>query len=355
MSRGPKLAEYLALAYTLVIVYASLRPFAGWRMPPDPVLHFLTAPWPRYITAADIAINIGAYLPLGALLFFALRPPLAAAFAFLAATIVAAALSLALESAQMFLPTRIASNVDLISNTAGAAIGALGALLLTIGNNPLDSLRRRMLRADALGDWGLLVVALWIVIQFHPAPLAFSSGDFRDALGIRPMFQYTSQAYWLAETAVVGLAVVVLGLLISLITQSRRYTGRVMLVTMALTIAAKSIAAASLTRSANWLQWVTPGIAAGFTAGVILLAVFMFLALRRRAAVAALCLLAGVFLVNITPDNPYLLVPPFMIGIQQTHLTNFGSILRALSQIWPLAALLLLLALTRAGSAQTAH
>jgi glycopeptide antibiotics resistance protein len=88
---------------------------------------------------ADIALNIVAYLPLGALLFFALRPPLAAAFAFLAATIIAAALSLALESAQMFLPTRIASNVDLISNTAGAAIGALGALLLTIGNNPLDS------------------------------------------------------------------------------------------------------------------------------------------------------------------------------------------------------------------------
>ena len=75
------LAGYVALAYTLVIVYASLQPFTGWRMPPPEVFAFLTAPWPRYITASDIALNVAAYLPLGAMLFYALRPPLAAAFA----------------------------------------------------------------------------------------------------------------------------------------------------------------------------------------------------------------------------------------------------------------------------------
>ncbi len=118
MSRGlAELAEddhvASSLAYTLVIVYASLQPFAGWRMPPDEVLRFLTAPWPRYITTSDIALNVVAYLPLGAMLYFALRPPLAAAVALVLATLLAAALSLALESVQMFLPTRIASNVDL--------------------------------------------------------------------------------------------------------------------------------------------------------------------------------------------------------------------------------------------------
>ena len=128
MSRGPKLAGYIALAYTLVIVYASLQPFAGWRMPPDEVLRFLTAPWPRYITATDIALNVVAYLPLGAMLYFALRPPLAPAAAFVIATLVAAVLSLLLESVQMFLPARIASNVDLLSNSAGAVLGALGAI-----------------------------------------------------------------------------------------------------------------------------------------------------------------------------------------------------------------------------------
>src|SRR5215203_4181144 len=91
------LAGYVALAYTLVIVYASVQPFAGWRMPPPEVFGFLTAPWPRYLTSGDIALNVAAYLPLGAMLFFALRPPLSAAFACVLATALAALLSLLLE------------------------------------------------------------------------------------------------------------------------------------------------------------------------------------------------------------------------------------------------------------------
>ena len=231
------LAGYVALAYTLVIVYASLQPFTGWRMPPPEVLAFLTAPWPRYITASDIALNVAAYLPLGAMLFYALRPPLAAAFAFVLATLLAILLSLLLESAQMFLPTRIASNVDLISNGAGAALGALGAMLLTLGNNPLAALRVKIVRTGLLGDAGIILIALWIVIQFQPSPLAFGSGNLRDAFRLTPVFMHSSQAYLLGEAAVVALAVTAIGLAISLLLQSRRYSLRVMLATLLLTAA----------------------------------------------------------------------------------------------------------------------
>ncbi len=351
MSRGPKLAGYVALAYTLVILYASLQPFAGWRMPPAEVLGFLTAPWPRYVTATDIALNVVAYLPLGIMLYFALRPPLAAAVACVLATLLAAALSLALESVQMFLPSRIASNVDLISNSAGAAAGALGALLLTHWHNPLAAWRRRFVRADQIGDCGLLVVALWITIQFHPSPLAMGSGNLRDALGIAPLFMHTSQSYWLAETAVVALAVIALGLLLSLLLQSQRYALRAMLLTLLLTLVAKSVAAVMLGRSANLLQWLTPGVAAGLAAGGAVVAVLVWLAPAARAATAMLCVVASIIIVNITPDNPYQTPPAFMLSAYSTHLANFGNIVRALSQCWPLAALLVLLALMRAGPA----
>src|SRR3954469_14396861 len=96
-SNKPSLAGYVALAYTLVIAYASAQPFAGWRMPPPEVLAFLTAPWPRYITSTDISLNVVAYLPLGAMLFFALRARLPARLAFMLATVLAALLSLLLE------------------------------------------------------------------------------------------------------------------------------------------------------------------------------------------------------------------------------------------------------------------
>ena len=55
-----RLAWILAVAYLLVIVYASLRPFRDWRSPPEEILHFLFAPWPRYTTLQDVVVNFAA-------------------------------------------------------------------------------------------------------------------------------------------------------------------------------------------------------------------------------------------------------------------------------------------------------
>jgi VanZ family protein len=351
-SIGAPFAGYVALAYTLVIVYASLQPFAGWRMPPDEVLRFLTA-WPRYITASDIALNVVAYLPLGVMLYCALRPPLPAALAFVLATLLAAALSLALESVQMFLPSRIASNIDLLSNSVGAAAGALAALLLSLWNNPLAAARARIVRAGKLGDCGLFLIALWLVIQFHPSALAFGSGDVRDIFGVTPMFMHSSQAYALAEASVVGLAVIVLGLIVSLLVQSRRNAPVAMVVTLAATIGVKSIAVAMMGRSAHWLPWLTPGVAAGLVAGSASVAALMWLVPVKRAAIALTCLATSIVIVNITPDNPYQTLPAFMLSLQPTHLANFGNIVRVIAQGWALAAAMLLIGLARAGPARS--
>jgi hypothetical protein len=265
------------------------------------------------------------------------------------------ALSLLLESVQMFLPSRIASNVDLISNSAGAALGALGALLLTLWNNPLAALRQRMVRAGRLGDCGMLVIALWIVIQLHPSPLAFGSGNVRDTFGITPMFMHSSQAYLLAEAAVVTLAVIVIGLIVSLLMQSPRHALRAMVVTLLLTLATKSIAAIAFTRAASALQWLTPGVASGLAAGAVGVALLFWLAPWARAALAAVCVVAIVIIVNITPDNPYQTAPVFTTSLQTTHLANFGGIVRILSQCWPFAAVLLLFALAHAGPVRLAR
>ena len=336
-------------------MYASLQPFAGWRIAPEQVRGFLTAPWPRYVTAADIVLNIAAYLPLGTMLFIALRPPLRAAWAFVFATLIAAFLSLALESVQMFLPTRIASNVDLLSNGAGAAIGAAAAGLLARASTPFAALRGRAVHADVLGDCGLILVALWIMVQFHPAPLALGGGDLREALRIPALFAYTPQSYLRAEAGVAALAVTGFGLLVSLLMRPQRYAMPAIALTLLLALTAKSIAAVTLARTAQWLQWLTPGVAAGTAGGIVLLALLLRLAPVARAAVAILCITAGVCIVNATPENPYQSLPAFMLSAQPTHLTNFGHIVRALSQIWPLAAVSWLLALARAAHSGTAR
>jgi hypothetical protein len=236
-----------------------------------------------------------------------------------------------------------------LSNSAGAALGALAAMLLTLWNNPLAALRRHLVRAGPLGDWGLIVIALWIVIQFQPSPVAFGSGNLRELFGIAPMFMHSSQAYLLAEAAIVALAVTAIGLAISLLMQTRRYTLRVMIATLLLTGAAKSVAAVSITRTASWLQWVTPGVAAGLLAGAMGVALLVWLGPATRAVLAMLCVAAGLAIINLMPDNPYQAPPPFMTSLQPTHLANFGSIVRLLSQCWPFVTLVLLFGLARAG------
>jgi VanZ family protein len=350
----PKLAVMVALAYILVIVYASLQPFQGWRMPPAEIIGFLGAPWPRYVTAGDIALNIAAYLPLGAMLFVALRPPLAAALAFVVATLMAVMLSLALESTQMFLPTRVASNLDLLTNSAGAGIGALAAWLLSLpalGGNALNVTRHRLFRAGALGDCGLLLVALWVVVQFHSAPLLFGSGDLRDALRLVPYFEYAPPSYLLTEATVVVLATVAVGLLISLVLQPGQRPLLPVLAVLLLALAARAIAAATLVRSAHWLQWLTPGTALGLAAGMVGLALLVRLPRAGRTLAAVECIIAGVIIVNIAPGNPYQALPPFMLNPQQSHLMNFSHIMRLLSGLWPLLAVAYLIALEKAASA----
>ena len=116
---------YLAAAYTLLAVYGSLYPFTGWADSGVPLTAFLTAGWPRYWTAFDLATNVAAYLPLGFLWVAALRQRLPVWAAAAAAIVLGAGLSLALETAQNFLPSRVPSNLDLGTNGAGALLGAL--------------------------------------------------------------------------------------------------------------------------------------------------------------------------------------------------------------------------------------
>ena len=122
-----RLLSYLFLAYTLLIVYASLRPCIGWRVPPSDVFHFLTV-WPRYITRHDVLVNIIAYIPLGFLAVVTLhrwRNGDTAAMLIVIATAAGATLSLSMETLQVFIPGRVAALPDVLANTAGSLAGAV--------------------------------------------------------------------------------------------------------------------------------------------------------------------------------------------------------------------------------------
>ena len=123
--RSSPLAAWFAAAIGVLIVYACLHPFTGWRDPGLPLLDFLTAPWPRYYSQTDLIVNVLGFVPFSFALVPALGGRLRPGWAVFAAVTIAGLLSLGLETLQNFLPSRVPSNVDLGCNTLGVLLGAL--------------------------------------------------------------------------------------------------------------------------------------------------------------------------------------------------------------------------------------
>lgn len=339
-----RLAWILAFAYLLVVVYASLKPFTGWRMPPEEILRFLTAPWPRYITLEDIAVNVAAYVPLGFLLSAGLSARHGAAPGALAATLAAAGVSLAMEAIQMFLPSRIASNVDLLTNGCGGLIGAMAAPLFAptrmVGRR-LHAWRHRLFRGGMAADAGFVIVCLWLLTQLNPVAQLFGTGEVRGVFDLPVYFVHTPQRILSTEAAVVFLNLVALGLILTTLmrTAARRMP---MIAVVVGAGAALKAAAAVLAKSAHLLVWLTPGVAFGLVGGALAIYALARLPVRARLAVAALCIAAATAAINLAPDNPYQNIPPRLIAGGASHYLSFSGIVRALSELWPLLAILYL-------------
>lgn len=335
-----RLAWLLALAYLLVIAYASLQPFRGWHMPPAEVLRFLGAPWPHYITLRDVAINVAAYLPLGFLLSIGCGARLGPGRGVIVATLAAAAASLVMEAAQMFLPTRIASNVDLLANASGALIGAMAAPLFAptrIVGSRVHALRHRLFRDGMTADVGLVIVCLWLLTQLHPTAQLFGTGGIRATFELPAYFAHTPLLALSGEATVALLNLTGIGLLISTLVRGGREPMPLIGTAIVAALAVKAVAAALL-RSSAPLAWLTPGVSFGLLAGWALLYGAVRLPQAVRPALAALCILAATVAINLAPDNPYQSVPPQLVARGPSYFLSFSGVVRALSELWPLLA-----------------
>jgi VanZ family protein len=361
-SRATTLAWTLALAYTLLIVYASLQPFLGWRLPPPEILHFVTAPWPPYVTLGDLLVNTAAYVPLGFLLALALIPRLSTLRGVLVSAALAALLSLTMEAIQMFLPQRIASNIDLLANSAGGLIGAMAAPLLSPAGLPgrrLAAWRQKAFVPGALADAGLVLTALWLFTHLHPTAQLFGTGNLRSTFDLPVYLIHTPGRLLSAEAVVVFLNLVGLGLLISGLTRSTVSLLRVIAAVVGAGLVVKVLAAVALFGAPRPFVWLTPGVALGLTTGALLLYPLVRMPHRARIVTALISFCIAVAVINFAPDNPYQTPPPKLVPGNTTHLLRFSNIVRALSELWPFLVIGFLLAATttrRAGRAdETGH
>lgn len=286
----------------------------------------------------DVAANVLGYIPVGLLCVAALHPRLKGVAAAAVALAGGVALSICLEAAQSYLPTRIASNLDVVANGAGTALGAAIGLRVApwmLEHGPYRRWRASGFLPGAGVDLGLVLLALWLFLQLNPATLLFGAGDLRD-LVVAPAPASGGPQYFISIEAVTAAAnLVVVALLLSSLATPRApvRAGLVLLVALALVV--KSVAFAAIRDDA--FAWLTPGAQAGLGAGLLAALAVVELPRAARLALAAVLIMAATVLVNLAPPNPYFTAT--LRGLQQGHFLNFNGLTRLVSSAWPFLAL----------------
>ncbi|MES2149749.1 MAG: VanZ family protein [Pseudomonadota bacterium] len=355
---GSPVARAAVLAYLFLIVYASWFPFAGWRNTGLPLLAFLTMEMPRYWTAFDVIVNVLGYVPFGILLVLALYPQVRGVWSLLLAGVTGILVSGTMESVQTFLPSRVPSNLDLLTNSAGcllgACIGALGARSW-LSQSRLYQLRSAWFAPHA--GQGLVLLALWPLAQIYPQGYLFGLGQVLPILSewlsgwfdtsidlaalLHPGAAMSVEQYWLSETIITafGMSGAVLTMLFLL--QRGAPRTRLMLAMLAAALVIKTLSSSLLFTPDNAFVWVTPGAQGGFLIGLILLSGLAFApeVAQRRLAITTLVL--SLLVINTIPVNPYFSAT--LQGWVQGKFLNFNGAAQFLSLMWPFVALWFLL------------
>ena len=361
MARHRSSAAPLAWLYVALIVYASLYPFSGWRLPGVSPLAFLGLPWPHWWTWFDLVTNLVGYIPLGALVFGALvRSDVRIRPAMLNACLAGAGLSFAMELLQNFLPQRVSSNVDLGVNALGTLIGAtLGWYVHVRGGVELWQMARdRWFIARSAGGIALLV--LWPVGLLFPLPVPLGQGQvlLRVQEVLAQWVEGTSIAPWFEGWADADLeraalspggefALIALGLLAPCMiafSVARPGWRRLVLVfgALALGCAATTLSTALNFNPQHLLAWSTPQALAALVFGTLVACLISVVPGRAAAGVGLIVLTALVTVVTQAPADPY-----FAQSLQlweQGRFIRFHGAARWVGWLWPYAAILYLLA-----------
>jgi VanZ family protein len=356
--RGTALLRALGLLFAAAIAAATLYPLADWRLRSAGGLSFVLEGLPRYWTWFDVLSNVLAYGVLALLLTLGWLSRAKAVVAIAAVTVAGSLLSLSLEAAQSYLPARVPSLLDWIANTLGAAGGAwLGATLNRAAQRPerlAVPVRDRWYEQGPPTGWVLLL--MWLSAQLVPQRLLFATGHVEPALqrlldrmqlADTPDLSQLAGRLWggdaptgygvAIEAGVVVCAVCTVGALaFALVQGPRRRLALVAGIAM-VAFGLRSIATQMVYGAASPFAWLTPGAQGGLVVGSALLYGLETLGPRWRAVLGIATALAGLALVNVAPHDRYF--DTMVAGMQAGQLSNLHGLLRAVSFVWPMLAI----------------
>ncbi len=337
-----RLRTWLAIGYALFIVYASLSPFSGWREQGLNFTEVLAAPLSLTYTAFDTVINLLSYLPFGLLVGLTLRARFSASNSALLALCLSILLSASMEYLQMYLPGRISSNVDLLSNSLGALTGTLLAMSMASRTwlfSRLTHWRGNLFHHGKEMDFGLALLALWIFGQINPS-LPMLGNVFISEAARQPFAMLPPTPFDIWESSAVVLNLLMLGTLMLTLLRVPRNTLTVLLVVLSVVALAKFITAALLLKSWALLLWINSEAVLGMLLGMLLL--FAMLWLPRRAAIVsgAAVALNYFVIVNFVFDGNTPAAAKSIYHWHYGHLLNYNGLAQTIALIFPVLLLL---------------
>lgn len=337
----PRLRTWLAVGYTLFIVYGSLSPFSGWREQGLDFTEVLRAPFQLTYTGFDAVINLLAYLPFGFLVGLTLRARFGALPSVMLSLCIGVSLSASMEYLQMYLPSRTSSNLDLLNNSAGALAGALLAVSMASWNwlfSRVTRWRSDHFRHGKEMDFGLALLALWMFVQVNPS-LPMLGNVFITEVAHQPFLAQPSARFIVWESSAVALNLLMLGTLLLTLLRMPQKVVTAMLVALALVALAKFIAAALLLKSWALLLWINSEAVLGMLAGVLLLTTTLWLPRARAIALGAIVSFAYFVIVNFVLDNSLPTAAMSIYHWHYGHLLNYNGLAQTITLVFPLLLL----------------
>jgi VanZ family protein len=341
----------LALAYLVLVGYASLYPFSPWDWPDGlRAWDALQLDWPRYWSRFDVWANALGYAPMGLLVFTAVwRSGGSGWLALAAGALLPALAAYSFEVAQRFVALRVPSLADLALNSGGALLGALlaGAAAHRGWLDRWGQWRERWFSPQSAGALALLT--LWPLGLLFPLPAPLAQGQFLPPL-LTMVEEVLLARGWLdlplqlpagggplEQAAATTLGLLAPCLLLLAVARPGWHRVPLLLGLLAVGLGMSALSTALSFGPPNAWSWLTPrtGPALAFALALALLCALLP---ARANAVLALPVLTGLVLLvaRMDPD------PFYMLNLQRwAHgpRVQLYGLLQWLGWLWPLLSM----------------
>lgn len=336
-NRRSHVALHAVLINAALIAFLSFYPFSGWTDNGLPLFDFLFYPLPYYTRFFDNLVNVVFYIPYGFSLALSCRRKWQG---FCLALLLGALTSVSVETVQQFLPVRVASNLDILCNVAGACCGAAIATFPGLARFWLmcKRLRQRLFVEDSSADYALLLISLWFLTQLNPAIPLFGMVVLPQGLP-QPYEAPMADAQLFLSLIEGGSAMLNLAgslLFLTCFLRQRQYQVRAILYFLSGVVVLKLITAGALLKPSLFFQWVNSNVAAGLGLGLLL--VWLVTRGQRwpQTMVAMACLLLSQLVVSFWPLSGADVLSLFRW--RYGHLLNISALVSLVSDLWPLGA-----------------